>query len=44
MIHSGQVDEMRRLVVSKFYEAATIGIQSISTDALRKKAREEALA
>jgi hypothetical protein len=39
-----QIDEMRRLVVSKFSEAATIGIQSISSDTLKKKAREEALA
>lgn len=39
-----QIDEMRRLVVSKFSEAATIGIQSISSDALRKKTHEEALA
>lgn len=38
-----QIDEMRRLVVSKFSEAATIGIQSISSDILKKKAREEAL-
>ena len=35
---------MRRLVVSKFSEAATIGIQSITSDALKKKAREDALA
>jgi hypothetical protein len=39
-----QIDEMRRLVVSKFSEAATIGIQSISSDTLKKRAREEALA
>jgi len=39
-----QIDEMRRLVVSKFSEAATIGIQSISSDTLKKKAYEEALA
>ena len=39
-----QIDEMRRLVVSKFSEAATIGIHSISSDVLRKKQHEEALA
>jgi hypothetical protein len=39
-----QIDEMRRLVISKFSEAATIGIQTIATDSLRKKVREEALA
>ena len=32
-----QIDEMRRLVVSKFSEAATIGIQSISSDTLKKR-------
>ena len=39
-----QIDEMRRLVVNKFSEAATIGIQSISSDVLKRKAREDALA
>jgi len=39
-----QIDEMRRLVVSKFSEVATIGIQTISTEALKKKAHDEALA
>lgn len=39
-----QIDEMRRLVVNKFSEAATIGIQSLSADALKRKAHEEALA
>ena len=39
-----QIDEMRRLVVSKFSEAATIGIQSIQANVLKKKAHDEALA
>ena len=39
-----QIDEMRRLVISKFSEAAAIGIQTIAADSLRKKVREEALA
>ena len=39
-----QIDEMRRLVVNKFSEAATIGIQAISADLQKKKTYAEALA
>jgi hypothetical protein len=39
-----QIDEMRRLVVSKFSEAASIGIESISADLLKKKTHADALA
>jgi hypothetical protein len=39
-----QIDEMRRLVVSKFSEAASIGIQAISADVQKKKTHAEALA
>jgi hypothetical protein len=39
-----QIDEMRRLVVSKFSEAASIGIQAISADVQKKKIHAEALA
>lgn len=39
-----QIDEMRHLVVNKFSEVATIGIQSISADVIKKKAHAEALA
>jgi hypothetical protein len=35
---------MRRLVVSKFSEAASIGIKSISADLLKKKTYADALA
>lgn len=39
-----QIDEMRRLVVSKFSEAASIGIESISADLLKKQTHADALA
>jgi hypothetical protein len=39
-----QIDEMRRLVVGRFSEAASIGIQSISADLQKKKAHADALA
>ncbi len=39
-----QIDEMRRLVVRKFSEAASIGIEAISADLLKKKTHAEALA
>jgi len=39
-----QIDEMRRLVIIKFSEAASIGIQSISVELQKKKAHADALA
>jgi hypothetical protein len=39
-----QIDEMRRLVISKFSEAASIGIQTISADIQKKKNHADALA
>ena len=39
-----QIDEMRRLVINKFSEAASIGIQTISADVQKKKTHAEALA
>jgi len=39
-----QIDEMRRLVIGKFSEAASIGIKSISADLLKKKNHADALA